>query len=89
MAEWLRRQFKVLILSRARVRTPSRASSFGELAQLAARLFSIEEVTSSILVLSTIFASLAQLVAHLTCNEAVSSSILEGSFCLFGAVGSA
>ena len=55
MAEWLRRQFQVLVLPGARVQTPSRAlcSVEGELAQLAARIFSIDEVTSSILVLST------------------------------------
>ena len=56
VAEWLRRQFKVLVLSGARVQTPSRAFC-GELAQLAARIFSIDEVTSSILVLSTILVS--------------------------------
>jgi hypothetical protein len=63
VAEWLRRQFKVLVLPGARVQVPSRAYC-GELAQLAARIFSIDEVTSSILVLSTHTVSLAQLVAR-------------------------
>ena len=76
VAEWLRRQFKVLVLPGARVQVPSRAM-FGELAQLAARIFSIDEVTSSILVLSTV--SLAQLVARVLHTYEVAGSIPVGN----------